>query len=124
MSRVRIEEGKYYIYTANAQMGVMKCLARYEQGGVAVYHSTDFEGKPVVRSEYLKDIDLLNGVSKAVNKPIIGFVNIVYDGNIDEKRFDKQVYESKTLALSSFEAYLKNNPYARLIETIEINPRF
>jgi hypothetical protein len=116
-----IEAGKSYTYVRNDKF-VAHCLARYESGGVAVHHYENWEGKPTIGSAYLRDEDYEKGLIVEVERPVRGYVNYIYDGNVDEKYLDKQVYVSETLAKKGFAVLLADNPYARLISTIEVKP--
>jgi hypothetical protein len=115
-----IEVNKFYTYSANPLE--MQCLARYAAGGVAVHHTTRYDKTPAFGAVYLSDEDFEKGLIKEITPPVRGFVNLVYDGNIDQQYFVSQVYATMALAAEGFNLLKTENPYARLMRTLELKP--
>jgi hypothetical protein len=114
-----IKVNKFYTYKNNNKM-VMQCLARYEAGGVAVHHTVDSMDNPMIIAQYLGDTDLERGTVKEIDKPIRGYVNLIYNGDTDTKYLGKLVYNTELEARLAFREFVESNPYIRLVDVIEI----
>lgn len=117
----KISPGKSYTYAKNEKY-LVHCLARYENGGVAVHHYKNHDETPAIGTAYLRDEDYERGLIVEVERPVRGYVNLIYDGNLDSQYFDSPVFESQSRAMAVFEKKQKEEPYLRLISIIEVKP--
>lgn len=121
ISKNKIEINKYYTYKFNKTY-LAKCVARYENGGVAIHHYVDHDGKPMIGAAYLQDKDLESGTVLVAERPLVAYINVMYDGDTDTQYFDNQVYSTETFARSVAEKIVMKRPYHRYIKTIEVKP--